>query len=127
MTKLTDKNKSDKKGTQLTNIKTKPFKIAICGSLENKFSFNELNNRTIKQFHKFIEETIGKNLTITEVDKQYLRTKGNIKEEKNVHGGKRDIMHYGKDRNSFRIFGYYNKDAYFTITRLDPKHKTHKE
>ncbi|MBU5668498.1 hypothetical protein KQI68_01455 [Peptoniphilus sp. MSJ-1] len=127
MRRLTNKNKTDKKGTQLTNRKTKPFRIAICGSLENKFDFKELDNRAIKQFHKFIEETIGKNLTITEVDKQYLRTKGTIKEEKFVHGEKRDIMHYGKDEKPFRIFGYYNTDSYFTITRLDSKHKTHKE
>lgn len=126
MTKLTDKNKSYEKGTQLTSRNTKIFKIAICGSLENNFEFKQLDNRGIKQFHKFIEETIGKKLTITEVDKQYLRTKGTIKEERFVHGKKRDIMHYGKDKNPFRIFGYYNTDSYFTITRIDPKHKTHK-
>ncbi|MCW0945145.1 MULTISPECIES: MAG6450 family protein [Streptococcus] len=124
MKNLTDKKRvSSEKGTRLTNSKNETlFKLAICEQLDNNFCFKDLKNPDIKHLHKFIDETIGKNLTISIVDKLYLRTKGQIQQE--ING--RDVIHYGKDNQPFRIFGYYNSDGYFNITRIDPKHKTHK-
>lgn len=123
MPKLTkSKNVVSDTGSPLVYVKNSPFKIAICEQLDNNFCFKDLKNSDIKHLHKFIDETIGKNLTISKVDKLYLRTKGQIQQE--ISG--REVIHYGKNNQPFRIFGYYNSDGYFNITRIDPKHKTHK-
>lgn len=106
---------------KLANVK-KLFKLAISEQLENKYCFKDLRPEDIKTFHNFLDETVGKGLTITEVDSMFLRTRGGVKQE--ING--RDVVHYGKNRQAFRIFGYYNQDGYFTITRIDPKHKTNK-
>lgn len=126
--KLTDKTQSSNRcrGSQLTRKQSNKFKIGICGSLENDYCFKKLKQNNIKSFHGFIESTVGKNLTITQVDNLYLRTKGKVTEKMSIHGSERSIIHYGQNRKSFRIFGYYNSDAYFIITRIDPNHKTHK-
>lgn len=106
----------------LTNVKKSLFKIAICEQLENNFCFKDLKSSDLKALHNFIDETIGKGLTISEVDDLYLRKHRNPKQK--VNG--REVLHYGKDRKPFRVFGYYNNDSYFTVTRIDPKHKTNK-
>ena len=77
----------------------------------------------LRALHNFISQTIGEKLTITEVDKLYLRTKGGVRQDINNE----DVIHYGKDRTQFRVFGYYNSENYFNITRIDPKHKTNKK
>lgn len=107
---------------KLANLKSLEFKLAISEQLENKYCFKDLRPSDIKIFHNFLDETVGKKLTITEVDSLFLRTKGGPKQE--ING--RDVVHYGKGRQSFRIFGYYNQDGYFTITRIDPRHKINK-
>lgn len=121
--KLTNQTYVENKTSKLTNIKSKNFKIAISEPLDNNFCFKSLKKpENIRKFQAFIDETIGKKLTISEVDKMYLRTKGEIKQE--ING--REVVHYGKDRNPFRIFGYYNNDGYLIVTRIDPTHATHK-
>ncbi len=107
-------------GSPLTSPKKCLFKIAICEQLDNNFCFKHLKSGDLKAFHSFIDETVGKQLTISEVDKLFLRTRGSVKQE--VNG--KEVIHYGKDRKPFRVFGYYNSDSYFVITRIDPKHKT---
>ena len=124
MRKLTENNEAHSgKGTLLTNSKNVAFQILISRQLDNKFAFKDLNPEGIKALHSFIDDTIGKKLTITEVDKLYLRTKGGATQEINNE----DIIHYGKDRTKFRVFGYYNSENYFNITRIDTKHKTNKK
>lgn len=123
--KLTKHNKSKQKGITLTTRRTVPFKISIEESLDNKYCFKKLKGNSIKEFHKFIEATIGKGLTITEVEQMYLRTKGPIKETISIHGTDREVVHFGKDENPFRVFGYYNQD-YFVLNKIDPTHKVHK-
>lgn len=125
--KLTNKNGNGKSYSRLTNNDNLKFRMAISGSLNGKYSIKNLKEGDIKHFHKFIEETVGKELTITQVDKLFLRTKGKISEKEDVHGRKREIIHYGKDRNPFRIFGYYDDNGYFVIYKIDPKHRIHKE
>ncbi|MBN2959205.1 MAG: hypothetical protein JTJ17_06050 [Streptococcus gordonii] len=124
MQNLTDKKRApSKQGTRLTNSKNEtPFKLAICEQLDNKFCFKNLTSEDIKSLHRFIDDTVGKSLTISKVDNLFLRTKGTVTQ--NING--RDVVHYGKNNNPFRIFGYYNQDGYFNITRIDPKHKTNK-
>ena len=121
---LTNKKRvSSKQGARLTNSKNEtPFKIAICEQLDNNFCFKNLTSADIKSLHRFIDDTVGRSLTISKVDNLFLRTKGAVKQ--NING--RDVVHYGKNKSPFRIFGYYNQDGYFNITRIDPKHKTNK-
>ena len=105
-------------------VRQNPFRIAFEEPLENGFELKDADNEAIKRFHRFLVETVYKNLTISEVDKLYLRKRGMNQSEK--HNG-RDVFHYGKDRNPFRIFGTYNLDGYFVVFKIDGKHKTHKE
>lgn len=124
MGKLTENNKAhSSKGASLTALQDIPFKISISRPLDNNFAFKDLKPADLKDFHNFISQTIGKELTITQVDKLYLRTKGGTTQDINNE----DIIHYGKDRTKFRVFGYYNSENYFNITRIDPKHKTNKK
>lgn len=121
MRELTKNNSAhSSKGTLLTTSKDIAFQILISRQLDNKFAFKDLNPEGIKALHSFIDDTIGKKLTITEVDKLYLRKKGGIIQ---IINGE-EVMHYGKNGNKFRVFGYYNSQNYFNITRIDPKHKT---
>lgn len=123
MGKLTNSTSAPSNGgKQLTRGTGKPFKIAICEQLDNDFCFKKLKPSDLKEFHNFIDETVEKKLTISQVDALFLRKKGDIKQD--ING--REVFHYGKDRKPFRVFGYYNEDGYFNVTRIDPKHKTNK-
>ncbi|MGY3775825.1 MAG6450 family protein [Helcococcus sueciensis] len=124
MTKLSQ-NIQSPKGTRLTSKKDITFKIAIEEKLDNGYDFKKMKQEHIKSFHNFLEETIYKELTITKVEKLFLRTKGKFKNSRRFNGKEVEEIHLGKDRDPFRIFGYYKSD-YFVITRIDPKHKTHK-
>ncbi len=102
------------------------FKILINNTLDNNYSFDNLNkNNGNRKFHNFIEETVGKDLTISEVDKKYKRTKGKKRQIK-IGQAKYELIHYGKDNTAFRVFGYY-KNGYFILTKIDPQHKFDKE
>ena len=67
-----------------------------------------------------------KQLSISTVDKLYLRMKGTVREKAEINGINRDIVHYGFDRSLFRLHGYFNELNYFVIYKIDPKHKVHK-
>jgi hypothetical protein len=122
--KLTENNKvHSSKGASLTTLQNIPFKISISRQLDNNFAFKDLKPADLKALHNFISQTIGEKLTITEVDKLFLRTKGGVTQNINNE----DVIHYGKDRTKFRVFGYYNSENYFNITRIDPKHETNKK
>nr|DAS19763.1 MAG TPA: hypothetical protein [Caudoviricetes sp.] len=124
MKKLTENNKvHSSKGASLTTLQNIPFKISISRQLDNNFAFKDLKPADLKALHNFISQTIGEKLTITEVDKLFLRTKGGVTQNINNE----DVIHYGKDRTKFRVFGYYNSENYFNITRIDPKHETNKK
>ncbi|MBS7203040.1 MAG: hypothetical protein KH029_02575 [Haemophilus parainfluenzae] len=128
--KLTDK--TDKGNSEpsllLTNRNSILFRMSIEHSLENGYDFKKLNSNSLKDLHTFIENTIGKNLTISEVEQLFLRTKGDVFSNEVINGLKRKIIHFGKDRNSFRIHGYYNEqnNFYFVICKIDPNHKVNK-
>ena len=77
----------------------------------------------LKEFHRFLSDTVYKGLTISEVDKLYLRKAG-LSNVPVIMSQGRELLHYGKARNPFRIFGYYNSDGYFVICRIDGSHKT---
>lgn len=104
------------------------FKFCIQECLDRDFCFTNLSKGNLRSFENFIKETVEKNLSITEVDKLFLRTQGHGSKycEETIKGIKRQIFHYGKDRNPFRIHGYFNEDGYFVIHKIDPNHKVHR-
>lgn len=122
--KLTKIKSDHYKQKPIANVKKQFFKISIEMCLDNNFSFKDLNKEALKSFDKFVKLTVGKKLTISDVDNEYRRTRG-PKDTITVDGIDYERIHFGKDRNPFRIFGYYNS-GYFVLTRIDPKHKTHK-
>ena len=122
--RLTNVKPNNQKGTKL-NRKNLKFRVAIECQLDNKYCFKNLKADGVKGFHEFIDSTIQKNLTITQMDKMYLRKNG-PKDSITINGVEYELIHYGKDRKPFRIFGYYNTDAYFVLTKIDPGHKVHK-
>lgn len=125
-----------KKLTQSSNVgngsvldrRSIPFKMCIQESLDNNYCFKCMDKASLRALDSFITETVDKRLSITEVDSLFLRTKGHGQnyEEITINGITRQVFHYGKNRNPFRIFGYYNEEGYLVIYRIDPKHKTHK-
>lgn len=120
--------KHETSGSKLTsdNRSRVEFKLAIQHTLANRYQFKNLRSADIKMFSNFLKETVGKGLTITEVEKLFLRTKSNPRELELINGEEHEVCHFGKNRNSFRIHGYYNDDGYFVIYRIDPKHEYHK-
>jgi hypothetical protein len=128
--KLTDRTdeENSEPSLLLTNRNSISFRMSIEHSLENGYDFKKLNSSSLKNLHSFIENTIGKNLTISEVEKLFLRTKGDVFSNEVINGLERKIIHFGKDRHSFRIHGYYNEknNFYFVICKIDPNHKVNK-
>lgn len=126
--KLTTIVSNINKGSRLTDTRQKGlFKFCIERCLDNKYSFAKLKPEAIKMLDKFIADTVGREMTISQVESEFLRKKGKVSEKEVIAGVERDVFHLGKDRNKFRIFGYYNEDGYFVIHRIDPKHRYHKE
>lgn len=117
------KNTSVIKGNKLL-FKELPFRIAFEVKLDNGFELKDMTREHVQEFHRFLQDTVYKGLTISEVDRLFLRKSGLSKAPVVISNG-RELIHYGKDRNSFRIFGYYNSDSYFVICRIDGAHKTH--
>ena len=110
MPQLRQKNNSNTKGSRLTHGEPL-FRIAFEVPLDNGFELKDMNQTHIKEFHRFLAETVYKNLSISEVDALFLRTRGFTKAHA-IKRGDFELVHYGKDRNPFRIFGYYNSNNY---------------
>ena len=125
--KLTDRTDEENSEPSLL-LTNRNSRMSIEHSLENGYDFKKLNSSSLKNLHSFIENTIGKNLTISEVEKLFLRTKGDVFSNEVINGLERKIIHFGKDRHSFRIHGYYNEknNFYFVICKIDPNHKVNK-
>ncbi|WP_164505032.1 MAG6450 family protein [Companilactobacillus hulinensis] len=99
--------------------------MAITRSLDNGYQFKNMKQKGIKDFDRFVNETVGKGLTISQTNKLFLRAQG-PSEHILLDGEVRKILHYGKDRTTFRIFGYYDDKDYFCIHRVDPNHTVHR-
>lgn len=141
MAKKLDTRTPQQKGVCLDRREIK-FKIRLADKMLNHFDFEKLSKSNVaKDFQNFLDETIGKDLSITEVDKRFLRTRGGVSEttsipiskwEKNgvrdrsqpFEDTERKIYHYGKNMNPFRLFGFY-EDGYFVIYMIDPAHEKH--
>lgn len=118
-------NKNDSKGVKLPSLKDKPFKIAFEEKLSSGYEIKDMSKEHLKSLHTFISETIYRKLTISDVDKLFLRKEG-LSNAPTIKYGAHELSHYGKDRNPFRLFGYYNDDGYFVVIRIDGEHKTHR-
>nr|DAX92868.1 MAG TPA: hypothetical protein [Caudoviricetes sp.] len=117
-----------KKDNSIRNVKlaksSVKFKILLNKQLENNFGFDKLHcSNGNREFHNFLNDTLNKGLSISEVDERFRRTRGKP-ESIVVEGQERELIHYGKDRKAFRIFGYYDNE-YFILTKIDTNHKTH--
>lgn len=101
------------------------FKMAIETPIEKHYCFDKLhNNSGHKEFQRFIDETVGKNLTISMVDDQFGRSNDTTDKYK-IGDVELQVFHYGKDRKAFRVHGYYNINGYFVILKLDTNHTVH--
>ena len=112
----------------LLDKRGEPFIILIKDPLDKKYNFSKLSKDGLKKWQAFIDDTIGQNRTISEVDKLYLRMgsiKPNNREFADTEEGGALIIHYGKDNQRFRVFGYYNEQNYFVLFRIDEHHKVH--
>lgn len=127
--KLTKDVTAKPKPTQLTSDSRSNvlFKYCIASALPKHFCFSALKKGDgFRLMDKFLGDTVDKNLTISQMETLYLRTKGVVKTKEIINGIERDVMHFGRDNTTFRIHGYYNEDSYFVITKIDPNHKVHK-
>lgn len=111
-------------GVKLTSNRnsSRKFAITIDHALQNNYRFKDMKSGDIKRFSEFLTETVGKGCTISQVDHLFLRTKGNPGRKEQVNGTEVKMVHYGKNRAPFRVFGYYNEDGYFVVHRIDPHH-----
>ena len=126
MNKITSKilqhNTSKTKGTRLSKDEVK-FKIVFEVKLDNGFEIKDMKQQHTQDFHKFLSDTIYKNLTISQVETLFLRKQGDAPAVKSHN---EELLHFGKSSKPFRIFGYYNSDGYFVICRIDGAHETNK-
>ena len=118
--------KSETEGESGTKLRLQqmPFRVCFDTALDNNYELKDMTLTHVAAFHRFISDTVYKKLTVSQVDAQFLRAQGDAPALKR---GDYELIHYGKARNPFRIFGYYNNDGYFSICRIDGNHETNKE
>lgn len=119
-------NKPVREGGSHLDRRTATFKIALEDYMHGSFNFGKMNQSGRKDLQTFLDKTVYKQLSISTVDKLFLRMKGKIRETAQINGINRDIVHYGFDRSPFRLHGYFNELNYFVIYKIDPKHEVHK-
>lgn len=119
-------NKPMREGGSRLDRRTATFKIALEDYMHGNFNFGKMDSSGRKDLQAFLDKTVYKQLNISTVDRLYLRMKGTIREKAVINGINRDIVHYGFNRSTFRLHGYFNELDYFVIYKIDPKHKVHK-
>lgn len=125
---LTDKTNtdSDQNVHALTsdNRTSVRFKLAITDVLQNPYTFGEMKGREVKEFSVSLKKTVGRNMTISEVEHSFLRMAGpsGAKNIEKINGEEQTTFHFDNGKRDFRVHGYYNEDGYFCIIRIDPHH-----
>ena len=119
-------NKPVREGGSRLDRRTAAFKIALEDYMHGSFNFGKMDSSGRKDLQTFLDKTVYKQLSISTVDRLYLRMKGTVREKAEINGISRDIVHYGFDRSLFRLHGYFNELNYFVIYKIDPKHKVHR-
>lgn len=105
----------------------RPFIVSFAVELENGYELKDMTLAHVKEFHRFLQDTVYKGLTVSEVDKLYLRKKGMGKTPPLKYKKDVELIHYGKSERAFRLFGYYSEAGYFVVCRIDGGHNTHKQ
>jgi len=114
---LTGSNTSSPSGSvPLARVQSQPFKLCFQRPLDSRYNFKKMKQSGLKDLHEFMENTIGKGLSISDVDKLYLRKRGLAAGEE---------IHYGKDRHHFRVHGMY-QEAHFVVSKIDCNHQENK-
>jgi len=114
---LTGSNGSGVTGSiPLARVQSMPFKLCFQKSLDSQYNFKKMKQSGIKDLHNFIENTVGKGLSISEVDQLYLRKRGIALS---------DEVHYGKNRHSFRLHGQFI-ESHFVVSKIDCNHDVNK-
>ncbi|KRL75442.1 MAG6450 family protein [Secundilactobacillus paracollinoides] len=100
------------------------FKLAITDVLQNPYTFGEMKGREVKEFSAFSKKTVGRNLTISEVEHSFLRMDGpsGAKYIEKINGEEQTTFHFDNGKREFRVHGYYNEGENFCIIRIDPHH-----
>ena len=125
-TKLPRTKTIEREGSRLPRHR-QIFRVALEVKLDNGYEIKDMTQEHVKELHRFISDTVYKGLTILEVDELYLRKEGLSDAPALKYKGDIELVHYGKARNAFRIYGYYNADNYFVICRIDGSHQTHRQ
>lgn len=120
--RLTAPSEASNNGIKLARAQDRPFRLSFSEYLDNGFEIKDMSRNHLTEFHKFLSDTVYKELTISQVDQLFLRKRGMSAVP--LKRGEEELIHYGKDRNPFRLFGYYNQDGYFVICRIDGNHRT---
>lgn len=119
-------NEPVREGSSHLDRRTATFKIALEDYMHGSFNFGKMDSSGRKNLQTFLDKTVYKQLSISTVDKLFLRMKGKVRETAQINGINRDIVHYGFNRSPFRLHGYFNELNYFVIYKIDPKHEVHK-
>lgn len=108
---------------ELTENKEPKLVISFGLKLENGYDFKKLKSDSLKEFQTILNDSTQ--LSLDEMENRYGRDldSDDILE---YNGIKFQVLHFGKDRSTFRIHGIL-ADSYFHVIRIDPKHKFHKK
>lgn len=71
---LTKVRNPESSGSRLDN-KKRLFEMVISSDLHAEYDFSQLKESELKEFHRFIKDTINKRLSITEVDTLFYEEK----------------------------------------------------
>ncbi|MCH4123047.1 MAG: hypothetical protein LKH74_02670 [Levilactobacillus sp.] len=101
------------------------FKLALPELLQAPYTFEKMKVGDIREFSIFLKKTVGKNLTISQVEALYLRKDGphGAKNKEKIHDEDRLTVHFDNGKRDFRIHGYYDELGYFCVCRIDPHHR----
>ena len=99
------------------------FKLSIEVMLDSRYDFKKLKPTDLRQLQLFIAKTIGRQLTVAQVETLYLRTNGGAKHHEQFDQGWYEMLHFSNGARDFRIHGFYNVDGYLVLTRIDPHHQ----
>ncbi len=126
--KLTSELNLNKKTNLFHTNKEIVFKFAIVNKLDNGYDFKSLDLDGLKKFNNFVNDILEKKMTISQVEKTYMRKRFKPLVKRHIKEQDMDVkeIHLGKDQQKFRLFGYFNENNYFVLTKIDSKHDFNK-
>ncbi|WP_432784107.1 MAG6450 family protein [Mycoplasmopsis bovis] len=124
--KLTSELNLNKKTNLFHTNKEIVFKFAIVNKLGNGYDFKSLDLDGLKKFNNFVNDILEKKMTISQVEKTYMRKRFKPLVKRHIEEQDMDVreIHLGKDQQKFRLFGYFNENNYFVLTKIDSKHSS---